>query len=166
MAQRIEGAMTFAGRITFKDVDLPAAAITNANVAGNAGISASKLEHQHQPNYSQESGTTAAAEDRVIHTVHGATGIVTAFAAGCVVANIGAAVVTVDLHKNGATMLTAAIDVDNGDAAYAVVAGTVDPAEEDVVVDDVIEVVVTVAAGGGTLGKGVFAKTVIEEAAS
>lgn len=166
MGQRIEGAMTFAGRITLLSVDLPTGAVTNDSVVGGTGINASKLEHQHQPNYSQESGTTAAAADRVIHTVHGAVGIVTAFTAGCVVANIGAAVVTVDLHKNGSTMLTAAITVDSGDAAYDVVAATVDPAEEAVAVDDVLEVVVTVAAGGGTLGKGVFAQAVIEEDAA
>ena len=161
--QRFEGNIVFAGRITPEALDIPAGALVNAGVASNAGLAVGKLEHQHQPPYAQESDTTAAAEDRVIHTVYGLTGKIEAFAVGCVVANVGAAVVTFDLHKNGATVLTATVDVDSGDAAYAVVEATVDPAEEDLAADDVLEVIVTVAAGGGTLGKGVFARTVISE---
>ncbi len=163
---RIEDDLTVGGTLTPKNMNLPAGSVTNAAVAAAAGLSASKLEHQHQPCYAQESDTTAAAEDFVLHVIRGVTGQVTAFDAGCVVANIGAAVVTVDLHKNGATVLTAAITIDSGDAAYAIVEGTIDPNEEDLVVDDVLEVIVTVAAGGGTLGKGAFAQAVIVEDAA
>lgn len=166
MGQRIEGALVVAGRLTPSSLDVPDATIDNAAVKSSAGIAASKLEHQHKPSYSQESDTTAAAEDYVIHTVLGATGKVTAFSAGCVVACIGDSTVTVDLHKNGASMLTAAITIDSGDSAYDVVDATVDPAKEDLVLDDVLEVVVTVSAGTGTLGKGVFAQAVIEEDAA
>ena len=160
---KIEGDLVVAGALTPKSMNVPAGSVTNAAIKAAAGISASKLEHQQQPRYSQESDTTAAAEDHVLHTVYGATGTVVAFAAGCVVACTGNAVVTVDLHKNGSSMLISAIEIDNGDAAYDVVAGTVDPAKEDVVVDDVLEVVVTVNAGTGALGKGVFAYAAIEE---
>ena len=163
---RIDDDLTVGGTLTAKNVNHPAGSVTNAAVAAAAGLAASKLEHQHQPCYAQESDTTAAAEDFVIHVIRGATGRMMAFSAACVVANIGAAVVTVDLHKNGSSMLTAAITIDSGDAAYAIVAGTIDPAKEDLVVDDVLEVVVTVAAGGGTLGKGAFAQAVIVEDAA
>jgi len=166
MGQRIEGAIVFSGRVTPAQLDVPDSTIDNAAVKASAAIAASKLEHQHKPAYSQESDTTAAAEDRVIHTVLGATGKVTGFSAGCVVACIGDSTVTVDLHKNGSSMLSSTITIDSGDAAYDVVDATVDPAKEDVVLDDVIEVVITVSAGTGTLGKGVFAQAVIEEDAA
>ena len=94
-------------------------------------------------------------ESAQIHVVVGATGTLQKFSGGSVVANTGAATITVDLHKNGASILTAAIVLDNGDAAYAVVEGVI--SSSSVVADDVLEVVITVNAGGGTLGKGVFA---------
>jgi len=166
MGQRIEGPLVIAGRVTPEALDVPDGSVDNDGVKSAAGIAASKLEHQHQPCYSQESDTTAADEDCVLHVVYGTTGKVTAFSAGCVVANIGDSQVSVDLHKNGSSMLTAAIVIDSGDAAYAVVDGTVDPAKEDVVVDDVLEVVVSAVPGTGTLGKGVFAQAVIEEDAA
>ena len=119
-------------------------------------IEASKLEHQHRATYAQESATTAAAaKDEVIHVVKGTAGTLKTFSAGCVVANIGNSTVTVDLHKNGASVLTAAIEIDSGDAAYAIVAGIINTAP--VVADDVLEVVVIATIGTGTLGKGVFA---------
>ncbi len=163
---RIDGDLTVGGTLTPKYINLPAGSVSNNSVEAGAAMDADKLEHQHQPCYAQESDTTAAAEDFVLHVIRGATGQMMAFSAGCVVANIGAAVVTVDLHKNGSSMLTAAITIDSGDAAYAIVEGTIDPAKEDLVVGDVLELVVTVAAGGGTLGKGVFAQAVIVEDAA
>lgn len=130
--------------------------LEDKHVANDAALQAGKMEHQHRATYAQESATTAAAaKDEVIHVVVGETGVLQAFKAGVVVACVDGATVTVDLHKNGVTVLDAAIVIDDGDAAYAIVAGVIDTAA--VVVDDVLEVVVTVAAGGGTLGKGVFA---------
>jgi len=159
---RIEESVHFKGDVTFTGgVTLPDGCVDKENVEAGAGLEATKQEHQHRAVYAQESDTTAAAEDRVLHVVKGAAGTLQDFKAGCVVANVGAAVVSVDLHKNGVTVLTAAIDIDSGDAAYALVAGVIDSA--DVVADDVLEVVVTVAAGGGTLGKGVFAYLDVHE---
>lgn len=130
--------------------------IEDKHVSETADIAAGKMEHQHRATYAQESATTAAAaKDEVIHVVVGETGTLQAFSAGVVVACVDGATVTVDLHNKGVSILDAAIVIDNGDAAYAVLAGVIDtPA---VVVGDVLEVVVTVAAGGGTIGKGVFA---------
>lgn len=127
-------------------------------------LAATKQQQQYIEHYSQESGTTATAEDRVIHTVYGDDGTIVAFEAGCVVACVGNATVSVDLHKNGASILSSAIELDSADAAYAVVAGTIDDA--DIEDGDVLEVIVTVSAGTGTLGKGVFASLVIREDAS
>jgi len=161
---RVEEEGQFRGAVTLLSVNLPAGSVADATVASAAGIAASKLEHQHRLIYSQESDTTAASEDRVIHVVEGATGDIQSIKAGSVVANIGAATITVDLHKNGASILTAPISLDSGDSAYDVVDGVVDTAT--LAVDDVLEIVVVATAGGGTLGKGVFASVDLFEDAA
>ena len=92
---RVEEEGQFRGAVTLLSVNLPAGSVADATVASAAGIAASKLEHQHRLIYSQESDTTAASEDRVIHVVEGATGDIQSIKAGSVVANIGAATITV-----------------------------------------------------------------------
>jgi hypothetical protein len=155
MSFRIEENGQFRGTVIFSNAELNDGAIDDKHVSAAADIAASKLEHQHRATYSQESDTTSAAEDHVIHVVVGATGTLKKFSAGGVTACTGNATITVDLHNGGASILTAAIALDSGDAAYAVVDATI--ATAAVVVDDVLEVVVTVDAGTGALGKGVFA---------
>lgn len=163
MSFRHEEDGTFRGAVTFLNLKPNAGCIKKAHIEAAAGIEATKLEHQHRAVYAQESATTAAAaKDEVIHVVKGTTGTLKSFEAGCVVACLGDSVVTVDLHKNGVSILVAAVDIDSGDAAYDLVAGVIDTAA--VVHDDVLEVVVTVAVGTGTLGKGVFAYMDIHEA--
>lgn len=153
---RVDENVELRGQAKCWDLKMNDGCVEDKHVADDAAIQAGKMEHQHRAGYAQESATTAAAaKDEVIHVVKGQTGTLKTFTAGCVVACLLDAIVSVDLHKNGVSILDAPIALDLNDAAYAIVAGTIDtPA---VVVDDVLEVVVTVAAGGGTLGKGVFA---------
>lgn len=110
----------------------------NSHVAPDAKIVYSKLEHQHRACYSQGSNVTAENERHVLHVVQGLTGSVLAFEAGVVVACTSTATIDVDLLKNGVSILTAAIEIDNGDAAYAVVAGVISTA--GIVDGDVLEV--------------------------
>ena len=152
---RIEENGLFRGVITFLNAMLNAGCVGDSQVASLAGIAASKLEHQHRPNYSQESDTTTADEAHVIHAVKGTAGTLKTFEIGQVVANIGAATVTVDLLKNGVSVLVAAVELTAVEAAYAMKAGTIDTAA--VAADDILEVSVVAVAGGGTIGKGVFA---------
>ena len=156
MAARIEEPWVFRALVTFLNAKLNAGCVKKETIEDGAGVEASKLEHQHRCTYAQESATTAAAGlDEVIHVVKGTTGTLKTFVAGNVVANVAGATITVDLLKNGVSILDAAIELDNTDLAYIPKAGVIDTAA--VVADDVLEVVVTVAAGGGTIGKGVFA---------
>ena len=158
---RIESDVYVNGHLTSKTGSLPAGTVTNAMVNASAGIGATKLQHQYIKAYSQEGDTTGANDERIVHVVYGATGTVVAFEAGSAVANIGNSVITVDLHNNGASILTATFDLDSGDAAYALVAGTIDTAA--VTDGDVLSVVVTATIGTGTLAKGVFASLIIRE---
>lgn len=156
MSMKVEEDAEFRGQLRCLDLKPNAGFLGKEHVEAGAGLEASKLEHEHRALYAQESATTAiAGDDYVIHVVRGLTGTVKSFAAGVVVACVDGATITVDLHKNGVSILVAPIVIDNGDAAYAIVEGVIDTAA--VAHDDVLEVVVTVAAGGGTIGKGVFA---------
>lgn len=160
---RVEGDHFVSGTSAAGTTSLSAGCVTNdkvLKVVGD-GIDADKLQHQYQKVYAQESDTFAADEDRVIHVVHGAVGAIIEFQAGSVVAATGTDVVTVDLHKDGVSVLTAAITLDNTNAAYTPESGTIDTAA--VAVTDVLEVVIDATAGDGTLPKGVYCSLQIRE---
>ncbi len=141
----------------------PAGSILDAAIASGANIGAAKLQFQRKIIYvNAASATSATAETKVVFICNAAAGAtVVSFRAGCAVANIGAATVTVDLKKNGTTILSAPISLSSSQAAYAAVAAAF--ASTALVTDDVLEVVITATAGGGTLGKGLFAELIIKE---
>lgn len=153
---------TFRGIITFINAILNTGCVGNDQVKVDAEIDALKLEHQHRPVYAQESATTAVDAIQTVHVVVGQTGTLLGIKAGSVVANIGDSTVTIDLLKNGVSVLTATFDLDSGDAAYALVAGTID-SPDTVVVGDVLEVSVNATIGTGTLATGVFVYVDIKE---
>ena len=159
---KIEDTVYYGAAATFGGpVNLPSACVGNDQIKTGEAVQAEKLEHQHRAGYSQESATTAADESRVFHVVKGATGTLQAFSAGCVVANVGDSTITVDLLKNGVTVLTAPISLSVAEAAYEVAAGVL--SGTSVVVGDVLEVVIDATVGTGTLGKGVFASLDLHE---
>lgn len=135
-------------------------AISNQHIAAAAAIAASKLVHQHRATYSQPN-TTATTETRTIHCVRGATGTIKEIAVGSIVANVGAATVTVDLRKNGTTVLTGVVTLNNTHTARQNVTGTL--AGAGVVAGDDLDIVITATAGGGTLATGVFVAVTIDE---
>lgn len=136
---------------------------TALNITGSTPITQDKLQHQHRMVWSQPN-TTATTETRILHVCMGATGTVLKFEAGSIVLNIGAAVVTVDLLKNGTTMLAAPITLDTANTAY--VPESVTPTTTAFVDGDVLTTTITATAGGGTLATGVYvALTVKEDAA-
>lgn len=160
----IDGDLLIKGQLNVQDgLAFPAGSITNTMIAASAGLSASKLEHQHQPVYAQNGNVDSAADRKIIHVVRGDTGTIQSFHVASRVACTGNATITVDLLKNGTTILSAAVVLDNANTAYTLEAGTISSAS--VVQNDVLEVNVTVNAGTGTLGDGVFAVLNIREAA-
>jgi hypothetical protein len=135
--------------------------VVNASVANSAGILATKLQQQYTKLYAQASATTASTITIPIHLVRGATCTLDSIKAGSVVANVGAATVTIDLKKNGTTVLSAVITLDNANTARVPEAGTITTAGG--VADDLYELVITATAGGGTLATGLFVQVVINE---
>ena len=161
---RVEEDGQFRGTVSFLDARLNNAAIKDQHVDSEAGIQAGKLEHQHRAVYAQESATTAAAATRVVHVVKGAAGKLKTFKAGCVTPCIGNATITVDLKVNGASVLQSAVVLDSSQSAYQLVEGTIQT--DGLSAGDVVGVAVTVNAGTGTLGQGVFACVALFEDAS
>lgn len=157
----ITGDLHVAGNINSRTMSIPAGTVEDDDVKAAAGLAASKLEHQHQKVYAQESSAAAAAEDRVVHVVYGATGSIVGFEAGSVVACVGDSTITIDLHKNGSSILSAAIVLDSTNTAYIVETGAIDTST--LADGDVLEIVITVSAGTGTLGKGLFASVILRE---
>ena len=161
MAQsRFEGDAYFAGNLGAKTFSPPAGSITNAAVAALAGIDSTKLEHQHRVGWSQ-ANVTAAAETRVVYVCYGTAGTILDFRAGSIAKAVGDSTVTVDLRKNGTTVLSSVITLDSGNTNRVVEAGTI--SSGTLVAGDLLEVVIAVSAGTGTLATGVYAQAVINE---
>jgi len=160
---KMHGQFHFLDLIMFRSISLPDGCVGDDEVAAAAGIAYSKLEHKFVKGYAQESATACADEARVIHVVHGTNETVLGFEVGAVVANIGAAVVDIDLLLNGVSMLDGGtpVQLDNGDAAYAIVEAALDAAKVELSDGDVVEMKIDGTAGAGTLAKGVFGSVIL-----
>ena len=141
---------------------VPDGSFGDAQISTANPITAPKLQHQYDVIYSQLNGVAAASERKVVHVARSA-GSVAAFEAGPVTIAAGAATVTLDLRKNGTSILTGVITLTSAHAAYNKVAGALNPASVAYALGDVFEVVTVATAGGGTLPQGVFADAVFRE---
>ena len=162
MSTIIESDMYVNGTLTAKQFAAPTGSVNADAIVALAGVEASKLQHQHQPvAVLTDHATDAAAGKReVLHVVRGATAQVIAFRAGCTVAATSTGTCSVDLKKNGTTMLSGTITINSGVAAFDLVTGTL--SSTDLVAGDVLEAHIT-AASGSTLPRGIFAQAVIRE---
>ena len=165
MSTSIAGNVTFqqGGTVTFRGgCVLPPSVVGNDQVSAVSPIGAAKVEHQYMPILAQPHGTAAVADRRVVHVARSA-GTVEQFRAGPVVPATGDSTVTVDLRKNGTTVLSSGVLIESSTAAYAVLSGAI--ASASYVAGDVLEVVIAVSAGTGTLPQGVWGQATLREAA-
>ena len=110
------------GAFSCKAFTPPAACIPDVAIPANAGIQASKLQQQPEKSYSNGNSTAVpAADQKVIHTGYGAAGSILKFSAGVIQALTGNATISVDLLKNGVSVLTSPIALTNAGAARALV---------------------------------------------
>lgn len=157
---RLEGDYYFAGSVTFASLAAPNSSWGNDNIAAAAGIAASKLQHQNEIAVGLTKHTEDAATlRRVIHIPYGATATVLSFHAGATVAAGAGCSITVQLKKNGSSILTSAITVDDGDAAFALVAAA-GFTSTALVAGDVLEAEIA-SVTGATPPKGVFVRLVL-----
>jgi hypothetical protein len=135
--------------------------ITDSHVQAGAGIAASKIEHQYTITYGQTGTGTAATIP--IHVAYG-DGEIVSFRAGSIAIAVGAATCTVDLKKNGSSVLSSVITLDSANTARVMEAGTLSSSTYSN--DDFFEVVVTATAGGGTIPTGLAVQAVLREDAA
>lgn len=156
------GDLNVTGTLRVGALSLPATCVVDANVSGSSPLTAGKTRHRHAVTEAQAHGTASVARRSAVRVAH-AAGEVVAVRAGVSVACVGDSTISVDVTKNGTTILSAPVGIDSGDLAFALVAGVVSDAPY--VAGDVFEVQVTVSAGTGTLGQGVFCDLVFDELA-
>lgn len=157
----IDGDLSVRGVLRPTQFAAPASCIGDSNFDGSAPLTALKQQHQHQKVYSQSNGAASVTDRKVVHVAYGATGTVVAVRAGVVTAQVGGATLTIDLKKNGTSILTGTFQVTSAIAVFALVNGSI--ATAGYVAGDVFEVVVTEATGGGTQGQGLFVQLIVRE---
>ena len=135
--------------------------VQDADLAASANLDPTKMRHQYCPVFAQANSAAASDTGRVIHVVKGTTGTVVAFRAGSIVAATGNATVTIDLKKNGTTVLAAVITLDNANTAYTLEEGTLSVTA--VAAGDVLTLVIVATVGTGALPTGLFAEVVVRE---
>jgi len=154
---------TFQGTLTVNTaLNMPASTVDDTEVAtGTTPIGSPKLEQQYSKMFSQESATAASDVIYPVHEVRGSVATALTFTAGSVAAAVGDSTCTVDLLKNGTTMLSAVITLDNANTARVSESGTL--SVTSLVVGDLIEIKFNATIGTGTLPTGVFATVRLKE---
>jgi hypothetical protein len=163
MAGRIEEDLYYAGAVKFKDITVNAGSIDDNAIDTNAGIAYTKLEHEHRVHYAQPN-TTATSETKAVYRCRGATGTIIGVAAGSIAACVGDSTVTIDVKKNGTTVLASTIVLDSANSAYTAETGSL--SVTSLAAGDVLTVVVTVSAGTGTLATGLYVSLSVAEDAT
>lgn len=159
----IDGDLLVRGLLRAANMVVPPGSVGDTGFNSGDPLTALKQQHQYPVRLVQVHGTAAVAERRAVHLAY-AAGTIVAFTAGVTVACIGDSTITVDLRKNGTTVMSAPIVLDNTNTANASESGAV--SVTSYAAGDVLEVVVTVSAGTGTLGQGLFTSAVLREAAA
>jgi hypothetical protein len=156
--QQFLGIVQFSGTVIF-----PAACIGDDQIEADAFIAATKLEHQHLERYSQPN-TTTTSETRIIHEANGA-GVLIEFNAGNISHCLTTATITVDVLKNGVSVLTSVLTLDNTNTNRVSESAAIAGGSNSYVDGDVFEIVIVASASGGTIGTGFFCSGVFREAA-
>lgn len=158
----IDGNMLVRGTLQADDLVVPSNAIGDAQMATARPIDVDKQIHQYSKQVTQPHGTSAVDYRGSIHSAYGA-GEILAFQAKVSVIPVGAATVTVDLRKNGTTVLSGVITLDSSSVAFVAEDATL--STPTYAAGDELEVVVNETTGGGTPPQGLSILLIVAEAA-
>lgn len=168
MASRIDGDLHVKGALTAAEMTLPSGTVLNASITAAAGVSASKLEHQHFIPYAQADGSDIVGATVPIYTCRGVTATIVAVQVVCVDAPDGGdKAFTVDIHKydegtpTPATVLSAPIAYSSTQNDGEVESGTITGAS--LVVGDSLLAIIAVSGSTGTQGQGLGVNVTIRE---
>lgn len=162
MATTFSDAVTVYGTLTAAGgVSLPAGSIGDTQASAASPFGVTKTNKQYNAGWSQVSGGAATSATQQFYTAK-AAGVVAQVMVGSVAIAAGAATVTVDVKKNGTTILSGVVTLNNANTAYVPVAGSVSVTAY--VANDTFTVTTVATAGGGTLPQGVFCQVTFQEA--
>jgi hypothetical protein len=161
MTNQINGDMVVRGHLSANSMTIPVNTVTSDAVQSGANINADKLESRIYASHAQ-ANSAATAETRTLFVAR-RTGIVNHIYVGSIAKAIGDSTVTVDVRKNGTTILSSAVTLNNANTARIAVAATIDGTQDDLVAGDWLEAVITISAGTGTLPTGVFVQVEIDQ---
>lgn len=150
----VQGDVIQKGRFIPDSITMPADSILDAAIQAGANVSADKVEARVYAGWSQPN-STATAETRSLFVAKRA-GTVTDVLAGSIAKAVGDSTVTVDVKKNGSTILSSTIVLDNANTNRVGEAGTLNGSLVDFVAGDWFETSIAISAGTGTLPTGVF----------
>ena len=159
----IPGDLLVQGAINAQAISLPDNSVYDRHILAGANIAATKLQQSPRVTYSQDLGQTAQAAEEVLHFVYGSVGTLVRFCAGMVTPCSGDATVTVDLRKNGTSVLQSPITLDSSQSGYETVNAIF--STTSVAAGDVLSIHISVNAGTGSLGSGLFGYLTLHEAA-
>ena len=155
----IRSDQTHTGKQVFTNtVSLPKDTVGNSQFSSSDPLEEEKQEHRIHSRYQQNG--TATTETVVLHWAY-AAGATLDVAIGSIAACIGDATVTVDVKKNGTTILSSVVTLDNANAAYTAEMGTVSVSA--IASGDVLTAVITATAGTGTLATGLYVDLISQE---
>ena len=150
------------GNLYAKGFTPPAGSITDSSINAAAGIQTTKMRHRYTK-FAVQPNVTDTTETKGIHVVRGSTATVMEVVAGTIAACIGGATITVDVKKNGTSILNSVLTLNNANTARVAVAASLNVSDVACVVGDWLEVVITATTGGGTIGTGLFIQMMIDE---
>lgn len=152
--QTFNGDMVVRGQLVATTIVLPTGSVSSASVQSAANLNADNLESRFCPKYSQPN-TAATTETRTLFVAR-RPGTINTMVSGSIVAATGNSTVTLDVKKNGTSILTSITTLDNANTARVVESGVINGALSSFVAGDWFEVVITATIGTGTLPTGVF----------
>ena len=161
---RIDGNLYVAGQLTVDKFDPPDGCVGDQQMDVSDQVDTDKQRHLHPKTHGQMDGGSVYEEIVCVHVAL-AAGSVEQFQAGMRVAATGNSTVTVDLKKNGTSILSDIIDLDSTVTAYTQVVAGIDSTLQAYAIGDVFEIVVLAVDGTGTPGQGLFAQVTFNEGA-
>lgn len=161
MSGIIDGDLIVRGTLNCGAITMPQNAIDSSQqIKAGTNISADKTEQRFFPSHAQPN-SAATTETRTLFVARRA-GSVNEVITGSIAKAVGDSTVTIDVRKNGSTILAGVVTLNSSSTNRVVQLGSVTSAA--FVAGDWFEVVITATIGTGTLPTGVFVQLEVDQA--
>jgi len=160
---RWPGDLHVAGNLSADSMSPPDGSVGDSAIEAGANVSALKLEQQYMPTV--RTAGAVANKTEVLHVAN-APGTLFEISAGTITLCTGTASITIDVLKNGVSVLSADLVLDSGNTARVLELASLDPAAVDYDAGDWFEVTITIATPTGAVGSGLVVRGLFREEAA